>query len=256
MTAADVPVHRPGPRAWLLLIAAEAKMVARDTSGLIVPLGLPLLILVMNGFSYAGETTADGIDVFELYVMPIALTIVIASVGVINMPSFLVYYRRTKVLRRLGATPAHPAMILVAQMVVAAVQSIAGIAVGVAAAMLFFGVGLPTDLGLALAVLGLAALTMFAVGMIVAAVAPTPSSGVAFGLVGFLLLGATGGMFGPTENLPGPVAAVGEVLPFGAAVQAVGNAWVGLEQNPAHLLAMVAAIAVSVAIAVRFFRWE
>lgn len=251
-----VPVHRPGPRSWAILVAAEAKMVARDTSGLVVPLGLPVLILVMNGLAFGGEDAYEGIPVFERYVMPVALTIVIAMIGVVNMPSFLSYYRRTKILRRLSATPANPAMVLAAQVIVGIVQSVIGVVIGVAAAMAFFDVGLPDRLGAALAVLGLAALTMYAIGMFVAAIAPSPNASVAIGLVIFFALGATGGMFGPTGNLPRPVAAVGEVLPFGASVQAVGNAWVGADQNPAHLIAMAAAIIVSTAIAIRLFRWD
>ncbi|GAB3235735.1 hypothetical protein GCM10027447_33590 [Glycomyces halotolerans] len=247
-----LPARRPGVRSWATLMVAEAKMVARDTSGLLIPLGLPLLILVMNGISMRGADPG----VFEQYVMPVVLTIVIATVGVINMPSFLAYYRRSKVLRRLAVTPAHPAMILIAQMVVGLIQSLAGVAIGVGAAMLFFDVGLPEGLGAALAVFALATLTMFAVGMVVAAIAPSANSSVAIGLTLFFALGATGGMFGPTENFPDALAAVGERLPFGAAVQAMGDAWIGADVNPAHLLAMLAAIAVSCAVAIRFFRWD
>ncbi|WP_026932138.1 ABC transporter permease [Glycomyces tenuis] len=253
---ATIRAHRPGPRAWARLVAAEATMVARDTSGLIIPFGLPLLILVMNGMSVQDEAEATGIPIFERYVIPVALTIVIAVIGVVNMPSFLAYYRRTQVLRRLAVTPANPGMILAAQVIVGMIQSAVGIAIGVAAAMLFFDVGLPEHLGTALAVLGLAALAMYAVGMFVAAVAPSGNAAVAIGLTLFFLFGASGGMFGPTDNLPEPVAAVGEALPFGAAVQAVGAAWAGGEQNLAHLLALAAAIVVSAAISVKAFRWD
>ncbi|SDE16741.1 ABC transporter permease [Glycomyces harbinensis] len=252
----SITARRPGARAWAVLIAAEARMVSRDTAGLLIPFGLPLLILVMNGLGSAGQTTADGVGVFERYVMPVVLTIVIAVVGVVNMPSFLAFYRRTGVLRRLAVTPANPAMILAAQLIVALVQSMIGVAVGVAAAMLFFDVGLPERPGTALAVFGLASLTMYAIGMLVAAIAPTGNAAVAIGLTLFFALGATGGMFGPTENLPEPLAAVGEALPFGAAVQAVGDAWTGAALNPSHLIALAAATAISAAVAVKCFRWE
>jgi ABC-2 type transport system permease protein len=256
MTTETMPDWRPGPRAWAALTVAEAKMVVRDTAGLLIPIGLPLLILVMNGLGFGTDVAADGVPVFERYVMPVVLAIVIALVGVVNMPSFLASYRRYKVLKRLSVTPANPGMILVAQVIVSALQTIVGVGLAVAAAMLFFGVGLPERAGVAVAVFGLAALTMYAIGMLVAAVSPTPNAAIAIGLVLFFALGATGGMFGATENLPEPLSAVGELLPFGAAVQAVGNAWVGAGQNPAHLLAMAVAIAVSTAVAVTWFRWE
>lgn len=252
----EILPHRPGPRAWATLVAAEGRMVARDTAGLVIPLMLPLLVLVMNGLAFGEQASAEGFPLFERYVMPLVLTIVIATVGVVNMPSFLAYYRRVKVLRRLSVTPANPAMVLVAQVVVGIAQSAVGVAIGVGAAMALFGVGLPERLGTASGVLGLAALTMYALGMLVAAVAPSPNASVAIGLTFFFALGALGGMFGPTENLPDPLAAIGEVLPFGAAVQAIGNAWTGTDQNPAHLIAMAAAIALSSAVAIRLFRWD
>jgi ABC-2 type transport system permease protein len=256
VTAVDTPPHRPGPRAWAALVAAEARMVARDTAGLVIPLGLPLLILVMNGLSTRGQAAADGVSVFERYVMPLVLTIVIATVGVVNMPSFLAYYRRGKVLRRLAVTPANPGMILAAQVVVSLAQSLVGVVIGVGAAMLFFDAGLPERPGTALAVFGLASLTMYAVGMLVAAVAPTGNAAVAIGLTLFFAFGATGGMFGSVDDLPRPVAAVGELLPFGAAVESVGAAWVGAPQDPAHLAGMGAAIVLSTLVAVRWFRWD
>jgi ABC-2 type transport system permease protein len=256
MTAETAVSPRPPFRAWTALIGAEARSVVRDTAGLLVPLGMPLLILVMNGVTDRGEGRIHGVPIFEIYVMPLVLTIVVATIGVINMPSFLASYRRHKILRRLAVTPAHPGMILVAQVVVSIVQTLLGVAVGLTVAMLAFDVGPPERPWTALGVFALAAFAMYAVGMLVAAVAPTANAAVAIGLTLFFALGATGGMFGPTDAMPAPLAAVGEALPFGAAVQAIGGAWAGFEQEPAHLIAMAAAIVVSGAVAVKWFRWD
>ena len=51
---------RPGPRAWAALVGAEARMVARDTAGLVMPFGMPVLILVMYGVSDATTTVLPG----------------------------------------------------------------------------------------------------------------------------------------------------------------------------------------------------
>ncbi len=254
----DIPTTRlrPPARAWTTLIAAESRMVIRDTAGLLIPLGMPLLILVMNGVTDRGGGELNGVPIFEIYVMPLVLTIVVATIGVINMPSFLASYRRYKILRRLAVTPAHPAMILVAQVVVSIMQTLVGVVIGMTVAMIAFDVGLPERPWTALGVFALAAFTMYAIGMLVAAVAPTANAALAIGLTLFFALGATGGMFGPTEAMPGPLAAVGEALPFGAAVQALGSAWAGFDQDPTHLIAMAAAIVVSSAVAIKWFRWD
>lgn len=251
-----ISARRPGPRAWLVMIGCEAKMVARDTAGLVVPIGLPLLILVMSASSASDEVVADGRTALDVFVLPLVLTIVIATIGIINMPSFLAYYRRTGILRRLAVTPASPVMVLLAQVVVSVIQAIIGITAALAVAVLAFDASPPTHLATALGVLVLAMAAMYSVGMIVAAVAPTPNSAVAVGLVAFFALGALGGMFGGRQTLPVAVATVGEWLPFGASVEALAAAWAGAATDPAHLVSLGATTVVGCAVAGILFRWE
>ena len=92
--------------------------------------------------------------------------------------------------------------------------------------------------------------------MVVAAVSPTPNAAVAIGLVGFLGLGALGGMFGGREALPDPLARIGDHLPFGAGVQALQQAWLGLPLEAAPLLSLAAAVVVGVVISALCFRWD
>lgn len=254
---AIVRAHRPGAAAWLTLIRCEAKMVARDTAGLVVPIGLPLLILAMSASSAGDEVVTDnGRTVLDVYVLPLVLTIVIATIGIVNMPSFLAYYRRSGILRRLSVTPASPAMVLVAQVVVSGLQSLLGIGAALIMAGAVFGANMPAHLGTATAVFVLAMAAMYAVGMIVAAVAPTPNSAVAIGLLVFFALGALGGLFGPRSALPDPLARVGEWLPFGAAVDALGAAWAGADADPVHFVGFGAAIVVGLVVAAVLFRWD
>lgn len=254
----DIRGYRPGPRAWTALLVAEAKMVARDTSGLVVPIALPMLFLVMNGLGSSTEPLPelDGLSAFDVYVLPLILVIGVATIGVINMPSFLSYYRKSGVLRRLGVTPASPVMILLAQLAVSVLQTALGVMLAVVVAVLGFGASLPDRWGLALAVFALASAAMYAMGLLVASIAPSPNAAVAIGLGTFFVLGAVGGMFGPTENLPDGVARVGELLPFGAAVLALGTTWLGQTPDASHVLALVAVVLVCGLLSARFFRWE
>jgi len=240
----------------LTLIACEAKMVARDTAGLIVPIGLPLLILVTSAFSAGSEEIVDGMTALDLFVMPLVLVVVVASIGMINMPSFLAYYRRSGILRRLAVTPASPAMVLAAQAIVSVLQAAIGIALAFVVASLGFGANPPRDPWAALGVIALTMAAMYAIGMIVAAIAPTPNSAVAIGLVAFFIVGALGGMFGGRQALPGPLAEVGGWLPFGAAVDALSAAWAGAAIHVGHLLSLGVTVAVGVVIAALLFRWE
>ncbi|MDZ5078582.1 ABC transporter permease [Nesterenkonia sp. HG001] len=248
--------RRPGPLAWLLMVDAEARMVVRDTAGLVIPLGLPLLIMVMSGSAAAGESVGGGLTAMDVYVMPLVLVLVIATVAVINMPSFLASYRKFRILRRLAVTPASPMMVLVAQFVVSALQILLGLALAVGVAMIFFDASLPTHLLTALAVLLLVFAAMYAVGLVIAALAPTTNSAVAIGLVLFFGMGALGGLFGGMANLPDTLADIGAWLPFGAGVEGLQAAWLGENVDWQHWFSLGVTAVVGTGIATATFRWD
>ncbi|WP_084960323.1 ABC transporter permease [Thermoactinospora rubra] len=251
----EVPLHRPGPRAWTALLVCELKMVSRDTAGLIVPLGLPMIILLMSA-SQGGRVVGNGRTVLDVYVLPLVFTMVVAMTAVVNMPSFLAYYRRTGILRRLGVTPASPALVLVAQVVAGALQMAAGVGAAWLVALLAFDANAPARVGPALGVLALTVTAMYAVGMVVAALAPTPNSAIAIGLCAFFALGATGGMFGGRDSLPEPLAAIGDRLPFGAGSQALSAAWAGAPIEAGSLIGLSVTVVVGSVVSAAFFRWE
>jgi ABC-2 type transport system permease protein len=243
-------------RGWATLTKCEAKMVVRDTAGLVVPIALPMMVLVMNASSAGAAQVANGRTALDVFVLPLIFTVVLASIGMVNMPGFLAYYRRSGILRRLAVTPASPVMVLVAQMVVSVAQAVLGIGLAFALALLAFGAQLPVNGWATLGVVALAITALYAVGMVVASLAPTPNSAVAIGLVGFFVLGAVGGMFGGTNALPGPVARIGEWLPFGATVDALSSTWAGWPVNANTLIALAATTVIGVAVSAVYFRWE
>lgn len=256
MSAVDVRPARPGGRALGMLVLAEARMVARDTAGLVVPFALPLLILVMSASGAAEAVVVGDRTALEVIVLPIVVTTVMAMIGIVNLPSFLAAYRRAGVLRRLAVTPVSPSFVLVAQAIVAAVQAALGIALALVVARFGLGARMPVDWLAALGVALLALAAMCAVGMVVAAIAPTPSGAVAIGLIGFLGIGALGGMFGGQAAVPEPLQAVGAALPFGAAVEAMTLAAAGEPQQAAPPLALGTAVVVGGVVSAALFRWE
>jgi len=251
-----VRVRRLGPASWLMLIRCEAKMVARDTAGIVVPIGLPLLILAMSASSASSETVVNDRTVLEVFVLPLVLTIVVAMIGIVNMPSFLAYYRLSGILRRLAVTPASPSMVLVAQVVVGAAHTLLGLGAALATAFVVFDARPPVALLATAGVFALVMGAMYAVGMVVAAVAPTPNSAVAIGLVVFFALGASGGLFGSPDALPGPVTRIGGWLPFGASVDTLAATWSGTSVNTASLIGLVATIGMGATVAATVFRWD
>lgn len=254
--AAAPRAHHPGIRSFLVMVVSEFKMVLRDTAGMIMPIGLPMVILMTSAGGTADVAVGGGFTALDVFVIPLMLMMVLSMIGVLNMPSFLAYYRRTGILKRLSVTPVSPVMVLVAQVVVSVLQSAIGVAVALGVTAAVFGLNLPAHLALALGVLALAAASMYALGMIVASVSPTPNSAVAIGLVGFLGMGALGGMFGGRDALPERVAVIGDHLPFGAGVQALQQAWVGAPIEAAPILSLLAALVIGVVVSAVLFRWD
>lgn len=252
--------HRLTPRAWLRLVASELRSVVRDTSGLLIPVGLPALFLTMYGLGGGGEPgsgdRATGASVLDVFGIPLAVVMVLCLIGVVNMPSFLALYRRTGVLRRLSVTPLQPLHVLGAQVVVSALQSLVGLGLAIAIAVLGFGAALGGSVWTMIGVVLLVAASMYGVGMIVAAVSPTPNSSVAIGMVLFFGMGATGGLFGPTEALPSAFADVGQYLPFGAGMEVVGAAWTGQSIGGGDLAVLAVSAVVGLVTGVLTFRWD
>ncbi len=264
MTAIDtVPdAARPGADAWAYLTLSEAKLVVRDTSGLIIPIVLPVLLLVMNGLGQAGGDDAasipelGGSSVMEAIIVPMTLVMIVALVGVVNMPSFLAMHRKTGVLRRMSTTPANPAMVLVAQVVVSLAQTTVGIALALGVGATAFDVGAPPSVGATVGVFVLLAAAMYAVGALIGAVAPTTNAAIAIGLLAFFAMMAVGGGFGSREDLPDVLATVGEWLPYGAGIEALSAAWQGAAIEPLHLAVLAVTAVVAGGLAVTFFRWN
>lgn len=258
MTTTTLPAARRLPAAaWGQMFLAEARMIIRDTSGLIVPIGFPVLLLVMNGLGMDGQQTLpDGSTVMNAIIMPLTISMVVALVGVVNMPSFLAMYRKYGVLRRLAVTPARPSMILVAQMLVSLAQVLLGVGLMMVIGATFFDVTVPQNLGWALLVGALLLAAMYGIGTLIAAVAPTVNAGLALGLVAFFLMLALGGGFGPLATLPEVLQTIGQALPYGAGNEALAATWAGDQPETHHLAALGAWAVVTGGLAAKLFRWS
>src|SRR5690625_2510625 len=162
---ATIPDSRPGANAWWQMILNEGRMIFRDTGGLVVPLGLPILILVMNGMGQTNEPIPElgGMTAMNAFVVPLTLAMIVAMTGIINMPSHLAAYRHMGILRRLGVTPATPAMVLVAQVVVNLFQTLLGMGIALGVGVAAFDVVAPQHWGGALVTGFLSVAAMYAI---------------------------------------------------------------------------------------------
>jgi ABC-2 type transport system permease protein len=234
----------------------ETKLFLREPGTWIVAVLLPTFILVVIGVIFAPQMPDESLGgrrFIDLFV-PSLVVITLATLGVNTMPARLTTYREKGVLRRLSTAPVNPAKLLIAQLVINMAVAIAAVVLLIIVGNLAFQIPLPQHpIGfLAAFLLGMSSL--FALGLLVAAVAPTPRAGAAYIVPIFVLVMFLGGVYVPRMFLPEFLVRIGDYTPPG--VQAMLDAWTGTAPDLLQLATMTAIALVAGVAATRLFRWE
>jgi ABC-2 type transport system permease protein len=238
------------------LIAAEARLLFRDPITWLAAIVLPSAVLLIFGSVFAPHRPDPGlggqrwIDLFT----PSLLVITVGTLGIQTLPIRLATYREKGVLRRFSTTPVHPSRLLIAQLTIYLVTSVIAAVLLVVTGYLAFQIPIPRDpLGFVVAfTVGMSAL--LAIGLLVAAVAPTSRAATAIALPMFFAVMFLGGVYLPRFLLPEILQRIGDFAPPG--VQGITEAWLGAAPQLAPLLSMGIGTALIGFLAVRLFRWE
>ena len=238
------------------LIATEAKLLFRDPITWLAAIALPTAILLIFGSIFAPhrpDPALGGLRFIDVFV-PSLIVISVGTLGIQTLPIRLATYREKGVLRRMATTPAHPLRLLTAQLVIYMVTAVIGLIALVIVARLAFDVPLPRDpLGYAIAFL-LGMTSLYAIGLVVAAVAPSSRTATAIAIPLFFVVMFLGGVYLPRVFLPDILVRIGDFTPPG--VQGLQDTWLGTSPDLAPLLGMALVTAVLGTVAVRLFRWE
>ena len=153
-------------------------------------------------------------------------------------------------------TPVRPSWVLGAQVIVNLVIAMMATAVIIGGAVLFFRVPFPGQaFGFLLALL-LAIAALFAIGLLICAVAPLPQVAAVIGSVLLYSLLFFAGMWGTRQAMSPLLQTIGDHTPLGAAASAMQDAMVGNWPTIRALLVTTAYAVVFTIAAIRFFRWE
>jgi ABC-2 type transport system permease protein len=236
----------------------ETKLFLRETAAAIGVFGLPIALVVGFGLIPGFGDPQKGLSgqIGTEYIASISVAIVLAILGLNGVAMVVGQYRERGILRRLGVTPVRPLTLLLADLVVWAAAAIGSVALVIAVARLAYHVPAPAAAGwfVLSVLLGIAAL--FALGLLVAAVAPTARSSAGLGWLLFFPNMFLAGVYFPTENMSPAMRQIGNFTPLGSALHAVRDSWMGLEPRPEYLGIMAAYAVIAGAAAARFFRWE
>ncbi|MFE9403735.1 ABC transporter permease [Streptomyces sp. NPDC006530] len=245
-------------RAAVAVLRTETTLFRREPAGLFWIMVFPTVLLVVLG-SIPGFRDPDkalgGIRFVDAYV-PVAVLLSMIMAGLQAMPPVITGYRERGILRRMSVTPVRPSALLGAQMGLHGAAALLSAVLSLTVGRLAFHVALPRQLfGYILALL-LAVLSALALGALVSALSRTSKVASAIGSAVFFPMMFSAGVWLPVQAMPDTLGRVVELLPFGAAAQALGEAAAGGWPGWDHLGVLTLWTVLLSAAATRWFRWE
>jgi ABC-2 type transport system permease protein len=219
------------------IAVVEGRLFLREKLSVIgvfaFPVGLVVAFGLIPGFGQPQKSLADQIG--TEYIAALGIAIVLVSLGLQAVPMVIAQYRERGVLRRLAVTPVRPLTLLVAKMAIWAVAVKPGWFV------------LSVLLGLA---------SLFALGMLVTAVAPTARSATGLAIALYFPNMFLAGIWVPASQMSPALQQAGNFTPLGAALHAVSDSWMGIDPRLEYLGIMAGWAVVAGGLAARFFQWD
>jgi ABC-2 type transport system permease protein len=258
MATIEVPRAVQRRSALVRLPITEAKLFLRDRVGPIWGIGFPMLLLIIFGsipLFHQPQAVYGGLTLLEVYV-PILVLMMLALLSLVAMPLVLAGYREKGILRRLRTTPAGPARVLAAQLMVNFATAVVTVAAILVVARLAYSVPPPRQFGAWIFATLMASTALMAVGLCVAAIAPTGRTAQAIGAILFYPLMFFSGLWLPIPSMPTVLQHISHATPLGAAWEAFQSAELGNWPAALPLVTMAIYAVVFGLAATRLFRWE
>lgn len=239
------------------LIAVESKLFLRDPIAVFFVIALPIMLLsIFHVITTNSDDDAETKTAMAAFVPAMAMSMCLTMLALNVLPTTLATYREKGILRRMAASPVHPANLLGAQLFINLVTAVVSAVLVLVVGAAVFDTDMPGDFPAFLAAFALGTWALFAVGLLVAALAPSSRSATAIGLSLLFPSLFFGGVFLPKEDLPDAVSTIGDYTPLGTALQALRDAWEGDWPSTLHLAVLAVTAVAATAAAARLFRWE
>jgi ABC-2 type transport system permease protein len=241
------------------LTTVETKLFLREPAGPLVVIGIPLALLLVFGLMPGmREASPDfgGKSPLATFIAPMAIAILLSVLAMNVLPSAIAGYREKGVLRRFAASPAPPSRLLAAQLLVNLGAALVVVLIVVGVGSVALGMALPGNVPGFVLSLVLGTVSLFSVGLLVAALAPTGRSAGGIGYIVFFPMLALGGVWVPKEQLPDVLQKIADVLPLGGTLNALRATWAGAAPETLQLIALAVVAVICGTLAARFFRWE
>ena len=241
------------------ILKTELKLSLRGMNMFIFAICIPIVVTIVLGLIYGNEPAYYGAEYsFMAQSFGALSTIAILAGGVMGLPLLVSDYRHRKVLKRFKVTPISRAMILMVQLVVYALYSVASLILIFITATVFFDFYMIGSWGLFLISHALTMLSMFSIGMMVGGVAPNVKiAGVIASLLYFPMLIFSGATL-PYEVMPEALQRLADFMPLTQGIKLLQATSLGLPIDSVlmPIIVMISLTILCTTIAIKFFRWE
>ncbi|GAB2610281.1 ABC transporter permease [Pseudactinotalea suaedae] len=241
-----------------LLTLTEIRLFLREWMNWAFVIGLPPLLLVILGAVpdlREPDPGLGGLRAIDVYT-PILIAMAVCFMAFTSLPTVIADYRAKGVLRRMRTTPVRPQAVLGAHLVMSLLMAVLTLTLLLVLSSVVSGVALPGNPVGYLAAYLLMAASLFALGLLVAALAPSGQAASGIGTVLFFPVLFFGGLWVPREAMNDTLRTISDFSPLGAGVQSLQDAGAGGWPQLVPLLVLVGWTLVAGGLAARYFRWE
>jgi len=241
------------------LSVVEMKLFLREPFLGFFTLIFPLLMLFSFGTAF-GNKPKDyfgGHGMVDISV-PAYAAIVIAMTAFLSLAIGLATYRERGVLRRLQLTPLRPYAVFVSQVCVLFLMTAVSMLLLIGAAKLVYGMRFQGDVISVLAAFALSCFSFFALGFVLAGLAPSARTAQIIGMVVFYPMLFLSGATIPLESMTETLKHYAKVLPLTHVVTLLRGLWVGESwgQHLTEVIVLAALLVVGIVVSAKTFRWE
>jgi ABC-2 type transport system permease protein len=243
---------------WKLLLV-QAKLYLREPVATFFTVIYPPLMLLLFGAIYGNKPTPffGGRGTMDVTV-PAYIGLIIVTVGLIGLPIGAAAARESGVLRRFRATPLHPLAYIISDIAVYVLMTVIGVLLLILTGAIVFHIRFEGNVLSVLAGFLLGTTGFFALGYLIAGLAPTARAAQTVGMVlAFPMMFLSGATI-PLEVLPAKVQVISPYVPLTYVVSLIKGLWFGdpWSQHWTEIAVLVGCLLVGGAIAARTFRWE
>ncbi|MDH3399181.1 MAG: ABC transporter permease [Acidimicrobiia bacterium] len=241
------------------LLVVNLRLYVRDPIGAFFTLAFPVMLVLIFGTIFGNEPQDmfDGRGSMDI-TMPAYTALILGSVGLLGVAINTSSYREAGILRRFRMTPLRPLVYIAADVIANLTMTLAGMAGVLVVGWLLYRVqfeGRAVNVFLAVILSGTA---MFAVGYLIAGLAPNARTAQIIGMVVLYPMLFLSGAGMPLEVMPDSIRTISEYLPLTYVVRLLRGLWFG-EPWGSLLLetgVLVGILVICTAVAARLFRWE